>query len=472
MISQSATSIQSDPDRTSHSTSRAASPAPDATPHKNLLQLIQLRWLAVVGQISTIEVVHYGFAIPLPLEQMLSVMAGLIAFNVASLLRWRLRRPVTNTELFVALLVDVGTLTAQLYLSGGASNPFVFLYLLQVTLGAVLLKPWSTWTMVGVTTLCFAGLTLFARPLALPEEHVRGLVSPYIQGTLICFALNAALLVTFITRIGRNLRERDARLAGLRQRAAEEEHIVRMGLLASGAAHELGTPLSTLAVILGDWQRMPAFNGDAETLQEINEMQAQVLRCKAIVSGILLSAGEARGESSVRTTICTFLDELVDEWRSTRPMAGFTYNNRFGHDLPMVSDSALKQMVCNVLDNAREASPEWVNLDVAYHRNNDSNNDDDANDMDLDNDALTLTVTDAGPGFAPALLAQFGKPYQSSKGQPGRGLGLFLTVNVARTLGGSVTARNRAEGGAIVTITLPLSAITLDDIEQEARHAA
>ncbi|MDB5828647.1 MAG: histidine kinase [Variovorax sp.] len=441
----------------------AAARVDDASGLKNMQQLIQLRWIAVVGQIVTIEVVYYGFGMALPIDLMLTVLGGLTAFNVASLLRWRVHREVTNAELFVALLVDVGALTAQLYLSGGASNPFVFLYLLQVTLGAVLLRTWSIRTLVGITTLCVAGLALFAHPLPLESDLSRGLGSHYIQGMLICFGLNAALLAVFITRINGNLRERDARLAGLRQRAAEEEHIVRMGLLASGAAHELGTPLSTLAVILGDWRHMPAFIADPELLQEVAEMQAQVQRCKTIVSGILLSAGEARGESSVKTTICTFLDDLAEEWRSTRDSRVFVYRNLFAPDMPMVSDSALKQMVCNVLDNAVEASPHGVGLDVAH---------------DVEAAALTLTVTDAGPGFAQEMLAQFGKPYQSSKGRAGGGLGLFLVVNVARTLGGSVVARNRPEGGAVVTITLPLAAITLDedadedaldDIEEDGR---
>jgi len=421
----------------------------DATGLKNMQQLIQLRWIAVIGQVATIVVVHFGFGIHLPLDQMLAVLACLAAFNAASQLRWRIHRDVTNTELFVALLVDVGMLTAQLYLSGGATNPFVFLYLLQVTLGAVLLESWSTWTMVGITTACFGGLALFSEPLALPRAYGQGLFSPYVLGVLVCFALIAALLVVFITRISRNLRSRDARLADLRQRAAEEEHIVRMGLLASGAAHELGTPLATLAVILGDWRRLPHFTSDPELLDEVSEMQAQVQRCKTILTGILLSAGEARGENSEETTVSTFLDDLVEEWRTTRAATSFAYENRFGHDLPMVSDSALKQMICNVLDNALEASPHWVGL-IAAH----------------DGDALTLTVTDVGPGFAPGMLAQFGKPYQSSKGRPGGGLGLFLVVNVARTLGGSVTARNRPEGGAVVTLKLPLAAITLEEDEE------
>src|SRR5207237_5915878 len=135
-----------------------------------------------------------------------------------------------------------------------------------------------------------------------------------------CFLLNASLLVIFIGRIGRNLRQRDATLANLRQRAAEEEHIVRMGLLATGAAHELGTPLATLSVILGDWARMAPFAAEPELREEIEEMQVQLQRCKSIVSGILLSAGEARGEAPAETTLHEFLDELVDEWLNTRPV--------------------------------------------------------------------------------------------------------------------------------------------------------
>jgi two-component system, sensor histidine kinase RegB len=309
----------------------------------------------------------------------------------------------------------------------------------------VLLEAWSTWTIVGVTGTCIAGLALFSEPLSLPLDHGRGILSVYVQGMLICFVLDAALLVIFITRIMRNVRVTAAKLADLRQRAAEEDHIIRMGLLASGAAHELGTPLATLAVILGDWKHMPEFKANAELLEEIGEMQTQLKRCKSIVSGILLSAGETRGESSAATTINTFLAELVAEWRVGRPVVDFEFDNRIAPDHPVVSDSTLKQMICNVLDNALEASPQWLRMEAS-----------------VQDEQLVLQVTDAGGGFAPDILAQLGKPYNSSKGRPGGGLGLFLVVNVARTLGGTVAARNRTEGGAEVTLTLPLAAIALE----------
>lgn len=418
----------------------------EATGRKNMQLLIQLRWIAVVGQIITIAVVHFLLGITLPLEPLLVVLGAITVFNLASRLRWQVQQVVTDGELLLALLVDVGMLTLMLYFTGGAANPFAWLYLLQITLGAMLLTPQATWIMVIATTLCFAWLALLARPLPMPAHMDGGLANPYMQGMLVCFALNAGLLVTFIVRITRNLRQRDAHLADLRQRAAEEENIVRMGLLASGAAHELGTPLATLAVILGDWARLPTFTSDPELLEEVLEMQAQIQRCKAIVSGILMSAGEARGESSEETSICVFLDELVEEWKASRPVTSFVYDNRFGLDVPVVSDSTLKQTICNILDNALEASPHHVSLEVERNA-----------------DALRITVKDNGSGFPPEMLAQLGKPYQSSKGRPGRGMGLFLVVNVARTLGGRVTARNRVGGGAVVTLTLPLAAIALEE---------
>lgn len=416
--------------------------------HKNMQQLIQLRWIAVVGQITTIAVVTLVFGIDLPVRHMLEVLVCLVAFNIASHLRWHERPYVSNKELFLAMLVDVGILTAQLYLSGGTTNPFIFLYLLQVILSAMLLEAWSTWSIVAITSVCLVGLTLFSSPLTLSYDHDLRFFSLYVQGMLICFTLNGVLLAFFMTRISRNLRAGDARLAEFRKRALEEEHIVRMGLLASGAAHELGTPLATLSVILGDWKHMPEFTNNKVLLEEITEMETQLQRCKSIVSSILLSAGEARGESSVKTTLSTFLDDLATEWRKSRPVASFEYTNRIAYDVPVVFDSVLKQMICNVLDNAFEASPQFVSLDVSRQ-----------------GDTLTMHITDKGPGFAPAMLSQIGKPYQSSKGRPGSGLGLFLVVNVARKLGGTVKARNRKEGGALVELTLPLAAISLHEEE-------
>lgn len=413
---------------------------------RNLHQLIQLRWIAVVGQLLTIEATHYSLGMRLPMDSMLTIVGGMVLFNLVCLLRWRARTPVRDMELFISLLVDVAALTAQLYLSGGISNPFVYLYLLQIAVGAMLLQGGYIWSIVAVASACVALLAKHSIPLPLAPNLHEGLASPYVMGLLVCFLLNAILVVIFITRINHNLRRRDARLAAVRQRAAEEEHIVRMGLLASGAAHELGTPLATLAVILGDWKHMPALLRDASLKDDIAEMEAQVKRCKSIVSGILLSAGETRGEHSSQTTVRAFLDTLVKEWRTSRSVDTFLYDNQVDENTAMVADTTLEQMVFNVLDNARDASPHWVSLHASR-----------------DADALRIVVTDQGPGFAPEVLSHIGVPYQSTKGRPGGGLGLFLSMNVARTLGGSVSAENMNTGGARVTITLSLPDISLPD---------
>ena len=336
-------------------------------------------------------------------------------------------------------------LSTLLYYSGGIANPFIFLYLLQVAVGAVLLKPRYIWAMVALTSLCFVVLTVWNRPLIMPDLVGPALSLHYIGGLLVCFALNAALLVIFINRISKNLRQRDARLADLRQSAAEQEHIVRMGLLASGAAHELGTPLATLSVILGDWSHSPTLTNDPVLVDEIKMMQLQLQRCKTIVSGILMSAGEVRAEASVATTLHAFLDQLVDEWRSARPTQVLDYARNDLIDRPMMSDAALKQMVGNVLDNGVDAAPSMpLKLSVV-----------------CTDSWITLIVRDAGPGFSPEMLKNFAKPYHSSKSRPGSGLGLFLSVNVARTLGGTIEASNMEGGGAEVVIKLPLAAFTL-----------
>jgi two-component system, sensor histidine kinase RegB len=422
-------------------------PAPDdGAGRSNLLLLVQLRWIAVIGQLVTIAGVGLGLGVTLPVGTMAAVLAGLVALNLTSL--WRLSRtaPVASTELGLAMLLDVAALTAQLYLTGGGTNPFVFLYLLQVALGAVLLDRGATWALMGTTSLCFAGLTVFYHPLDLSALSGETLFVLHVAGMLVCFLLDAALLVVFVTRVTRNLRERDTRLALLRQRAAEEDGIVRMGLLASGAAHELGTPLATLSVILGDWRRMPAFAADPEMRGELDLLEAEVRRCKAILTTVLVSAGETRGESAGVTTLHTFLDDLVDEWRAARPAAHLLYDNPVAEDPPIVSDTALRQVIVNLLDNAYEASPAWLRFEVGR-----------------DGGLLLLSVTDRGPGFAPEILEELGTPYRSSKGRPGGGLGLFLVINVVRKLGGRVTVANRLGGGASVTLLLPLSALAVQE---------
>jgi two-component system sensor histidine kinase RegB len=415
----------------------------DTANRKNLALLIQLRWMAVLGQVATIAIVHFGMRIPLPLAPMAMVLGALLALNALSHVWLRQRLQINSQALFFALLLDVAALTVQLYFSGGATNPFTALYLLQIALAALLLPGRGAWLIVVVTCAAFVGLIGINQPLAV--QPPTSLLRLHILGMFVCFVLGAVLLVVFISRMSRNLQERDTYLVELKRRAAEEDHIVRIGLLASGAAHELGTPLASVSVILGDWRRMPEIAGNPDMLQELSEMQAAIRRCKSILSGILLSAGEARGEAPVVTSLHRFLDEIARDWSDGRPTGTLQYHagsGALGEDTKIVSDPALKQVVTNLLDNAFEVSPGWVRLNAERR-----------------GDMLRIEVLDLGPGFTPEMLENFGKPYNSTKGRRGGGLGLFLVVNVIRKLGGSVSAHNRQAGGATVTVELPLAAL-------------
>lgn len=412
----------------------------DGANRRNMLLLIQLRWLAVAGQVGTILLVHFVMGIPLPIGLVLIAPAALVGVNLITAPITARRSGMPDRALLFALLADVAALTWLLYLTGGAANPFVALYLLQVVLGAVLLAPAYAWGLIAVTSLCFVGLGLSNRPLALPPAREDALLSLYLQGSLICFVLMAVLLVLFVTRISQNLRARDASMAALRQQAAEHDHIVRMGLLASGAAHELGTPLASLSVILSDWKRMPAVSNDADLAQDVKTMQAEVERCKAIVTGILMSAGAARGQAPERTTVRAFLADVIASW--TSDAVSVEIRDRLQQNPAIIADPALRQVLGVLFDNAVEAGATRIVVVLSQT-----------------GETLEIGVRDDGPGFAPAILERLGTPYSSTKTRPGAGLGLFLLMNVIRSLGGTVEASNPAAGGGEVRLMLPLAAL-------------
>ena len=404
---------------------------------ENMRQLIQLRWIAVVGHTLAILLVHFGFGISLPLVEMLGVAALLAAANLLATMALP-RHRVHSGEVMLALLIDMAALTLQLCFSGGATNPFISLYLLQVVLGAILLPPAAVAVLVAATALSYALLTVSYMPLLIPAGLVVAHADLFAIGQWIGFVMVACLLVQFIVRISRNLRARDAHVADLRQHAAEEEGIVRMGLFASGAAHELGTPLRTLSVILADWRRVPAVAGDPQLAGEVEEMQAEVQRCKGIVSDILHSAGQPRGEAMQSMAAAAFLTELGETWQPTHPQVPISTSTEDAGSAVIAVDPALRQAVANLPDNAAEASPLGLRLTGK-----------------VEDGMLAIIVRDYGPGFDPGALAHVGELYRSTKGA-GHGLGLFLATNVARRMGGRIEARNPAGGGAEVRLILPL----------------
>lgn len=409
---------------------------------RNMVLLVQLRWMAVVGQLVTIWVAVDLLGVRLPLPQLVAVPVLLALVNLATWIMGREREGYSHLELLAALMLDVGSLAWQLWFSGGTTNPFAFLFLLQIVIGAILLPPGWSWIVAALSAAAYAGLSFNYLPLDLPAPYSDAPMPLFLMGSLVCFLLIAALLVFFVIRIDRNRRQSDAALAALRQQAAEEHHIVRMGLLASGAAHELGTPLATISVLLGDWRHHPALAQNSELLGEVEEMATELQRCKTIVTGILQSAGEARGERPEVTTLRQFVRTIAEEW-GARSDGIVLLEDRIGEDdADIVSDPALRQVIGNVIANALEVSPHFVLLSASVEAGQ-----------------AVISVRDHGPGFAPEMLEAFGRPYSSTKGRAGGGLGLFLVVNVLRKLGGKVEVGNPVDGGALVHISLPLASL-------------
>ncbi|MET1754142.1 ATP-binding protein [Novosphingobium sp. RD2P27] len=405
---------------------------------ENMRQLIQLRWLAVIGQLIAILAVHFLLRVELPLAPMIAIV-GLLAF-ANFLFRLRVRRSwIVSGELVLALLLDMAALTAQLYLSGGATNPFISLYLVQVVLGAILLQAPLAWLLVASSCVCTAFLSIHYRPLVFPAEFSDDATVLLMSGSWISFVMVAVLLVLFSTRITRNLRARDAYAAELGQRAVEEDGIVRMGLFASGAAHELGTPLSTLAVLIADWQRHPVILGDKQFAEELEEAQAELGRCKQIVSNILHSAGRSRGEAMGSASAEALLESIAAEWRIVHPSVPLKHSFDWTGTPAVAAEPALRQAIWSLLDNAAEASPAGVLLLGEV----------------IDDEFLMVTIADRGIGFSPQQLERIGALNQTTK-NAGHGVGLFLAGTVARRLGGKLEASNRLGGGAEVRLTLPI----------------
>ena len=414
---------------------------------KTLAMLVRLRWLAVLGQALTIGILHFGFDLQLPLLPMAAVLLAQCLLNLACHWRARHETPVTDAGILALLALDVLALAVQLGLSGGTTNPFISLFLLHIILGAMLVGPIAAWVLTAVSALAWMILSRVFLPLELPHSHGTGsdFLDLHLWGMFICFLLAAGLMVQAITQIRDTLRERDAALTALQVQRAEEDHLVHIGLLASGAAHELGSPLATISVILGDWAQETAIRQSPQLADDLTEVTTQLDRCKRIITGILASSGTARSEGATRGDPATFFDRAVQEWRSHHPGTTLDYRNDIAPGQETILDLALRQALFNLLENAETAGPGTVALHICR-----------------EGGQVAISVTDRGPGFAPEILAAPARPWNSTSLREGAGLGLFLCQNVARRFGGALTLRNISNGGAEAAMHLDLPPITGD----------
>ncbi len=397
----------------------------------NLERIFVMRNIGIAGQVIVIFFVHRVLGIELPLVPMASAVLLLAIANFGTRLRLRHEFPVTEAELFFQLLIDVSILTFQLYLSGGSTNPFVSLYLIPLIISAATLSRIFTWVMAALTISCYTLLMSYFEPLHQQTFKL------HIFAMWMTFVFSTMLIAFFVVRMGESIRERDRLLARAREDSLRDERIVALGTLAAGAAHELGTPLATMSLLC---EEMEAMHSQQEDLAEdLAMLSAQIENCKRIITGLLASAGEARSEGGRLVRADMFMEKVIGQWTLMRPAAIHHYRRQDGEIPSIFAEQTLSQAILNLLNNAADASPECVEVDLGWGE-----------------DEIRIEIRDRGAGLTPEAAEKAGSLYFSTKPEgKGLGIGLFLANASIERLGGSIRIFNRMEGGAVTLVTLP-----------------
>lgn len=406
---------------------------------KNLQRLFLLRNIAILAQCLTLSLVYIIIELDIPWTEMIIVVVLLTTLNILTWIRLHRKWPVSNIEFFGQLLIDVFALSALLYYSGGSTNPFISFYLLPLTIAAATL-PWRyTWVMAVITIGCYTILLFNYIPL--PHDHSKHLIefNLHVSGMWLAFVLSTVIIAWFVVKMSISIRDRDRDLAQVREQALRNEQIIALGTLAAGAAHELGTPLSTMAVITGELQKV--YTHDSEFQNNVNILRGQIIHCKQTLTQLLAKAGQTRIEGGTQLPVDEFLTLLLEKWKLIRPTVKFNYQSNGPLPAPNIMDNQLvSQSLLNLLNNAADASSHCV--DIKSH---------------WDSKQLHLEIIDDGEGLSTEAAQRIGEAFFTSKA-PGQGfgIGLFLAnVNIER-LGGSVQLFNLENGGACTQVSLPL----------------
>jgi two-component system sensor histidine kinase RegB len=257
------------------------------------------------------------------------------------------------------------------------------------------------------------------------------------------FLVSAVIICGFVVRMASAIRRRDAQLAKQKEDALRNERIVALGTLAAGAAHALGTPLSTMAVVLGE---MADEHGQTPQLAtDIATLRAQVARCKQTITRMVAASGQARAEGGSALPVDEFIHATLERWQLTRPSVRIMQTiDGITPGPSIVTEQTIEQAITNLLDNAADASSQNVELDCRW-----------------DDERLYLEIRDRGPGLSAELEARIGHGFFTTKpAGEGNGIGLLLARATVERLGGLIRLRAREGGGAVTQLELPLAALS------------
>lgn len=429
----------------------------------NATWLIKLRWVAVIGQLVTITGAIFLFQTRIPMAWSMTVVISLTAVSNLFLTIWFRkwkqideRRPSPEAPLpwdlilGLILIMDMLSLTALLFTTGGPNNPFFLFFFVNLSLCAFMLNRQWAWAINGLTIVCFAGLIVGHHELPQLDVGLQPLsatreISMKVMGLFVAFATCSSVIVYFVTRLTDELREHQQELRRAQELQANSEKIEALGTLAAGTAHELATPLSTIAIVARDVEQAfekhpPDFPGAEDVIEDVSLIRSQLDRCRRIINRMASHAGAAIGEQIESVTIEQIsngmLEEIIGRGRIQLKLSPATTNARL--DVPPVGlAQAMRGLVQNAIDADSSDRPVFV-------------------DVSKDGKFWKWQIRDEGHGMTPEQLKRVSEPFYTTK-PPGEGMGLgvFLAKNVVRRLGGSIEIESTPNQGTSVTVFLP-----------------
>jgi two-component system sensor histidine kinase RegB len=407
--------------------------------------IVRLRYGMVLAQVATIVVAAFVFRMDIPLGWM-ALGPLLVGINNWSLAKRAShadseRRRRTSARVAWAFVVDTLCLTGLIMLSGGPSNPFTLLYLVHITLAATILTRQQTWALGALSIICFGLMFWMHRPVpALAMHSHESGVNLHLIGMWISFTIAVFLVALYAAKISGLLREHEDYMRRMQDELSKKDRLASLATLAAGAAHELGTPLGTIAVVAKELERLASSTLHDHAIAEDSRLiRQEVDRCRRILLRMSDQGAAPVGEAFERVNVGQILDNVVREFTPGRIRV---HVDTRGTSL-LVPRHAVEQALMAVVRNGLEASTADPRVEIR---------------VQTVDSMVKLVISDAGDGMSAETLRRIGEPFFTTK-EPGKGMGLgvFLARMVVENLGGSLTYRSAPGTGTEATIKLPMS---------------
>lgn len=407
--------------------------------------LVRLRWAAVIGQITAVLVVHYGLEFELPIYACLAVIALSVWLNIALRFRFRMTQRLEPGRAAWLLAFDIGELAILLFLTGGLQNPFAYLFLGPVLISATALPPRITLMLGGFAVGCATVLTFAHYPLPWASEDPLELPPLFMFGVWLSILLSIGYISVYAWQVTEEARQLSDALAATELVLAREQHMSQLDGLAAAAAHELGTPLSTITVIAKELER--AIEPTSPHAEDVRLLREQSQRCRDILAK--LTELSTSGEPFDRLPLPTLIEEVVAPHRNFGVEIVVSLPGDRNTTLMAPRNPALLYGLGNLLENAVDFARARVEVQALWTA-----------------EEVVIIISDDGPGFAPEIAERIGEPYVTSRGRrrrrqvhddgetSGLGLGFFIAKTFLERSGGTLTFENRPlpESGAVVRL--------------------